>query len=718
MDDPVRFGDRLLAEALRALESDGATPVEDARAATAAAGAGGDLERRIVSRARAVVDAPRLERALRAVRRSIAAIVALGLLLAAAAGAGAAKAALGPGGGAAVNIFWALGGLLGVQTLLLAAWVVILLRAPQSLPSLSLGGAALALGRRLAARLERAEHGAAAVEAVGSVFGRGPLVRSALGSVSNALWLAFNAACLLALLVMLSVREYRFVWETTILSADSYVRATRLAGWLPERLGFRVPTVEQIAASERGLAPDEPPGARQAWSGFLAGSLVAYGLAPRAILLAACLAAQVRARRRFRLDLDRPGYVRLQHALMPRHAALGVVDADDPSAGAERRGPRGAADLTGGGPPALIGLEIEPPASGWPPRAAGTGWRDLGFCDGRPDQERVLGQLAAIAPATPVVVCALTSTPDRGVASFVEEVARASGSAPVLVLTGGEAFRRRGGAAEVAGRVEDWRRLAACAGIDAARVIEVDLDHLTDASAAKLAGALGVPPRAGAQRTAARHLEAAFELVAAHAARWSKAPGVEEQATLHAAIARLHRRGDAARPFTWLAGGLQAIQADAAAALRGGARGVVALLPERARIDPRWLAAGAFAGALGCLAAALLAAPAAIAALPAWSVLGAAVGAAVRAVMPVRPGPAPAPAGDDAARGDALGAAALFAVLLELQGRDEAAITRVLDRVLEAPPGPADVASPGAIRSWLDGLRHRVDLTLAAEVRP
>ncbi len=711
---PLRLGGRVLAEAVRALEQDGARPVDEQPAAAAAAAIGGDMERRIVERARRLSVAPQLEQALRAVRRSIAAIAVLGLLLAAAAGASAAQAALGPGGESPVNIYWALGGLLGVQTIVLVVWIVVLVQAPQSLPALSLGGAVVALGRRLAGRLERAEHGAAAVEAIGAVYTRGALGKSTLGAVSNGLWLAFNVACLLTVVLMLSARNYRFVWETTILSTSTYVEMTRVLGWVPQGLGFPVPTPEQIAASDRVLPPDHGEAARHAWSGFLVGSLFVYGLLPRLVLLGACLVGHARARARYRLDVDRPGSLRLRPQLMPQHESLGIIDGEEQPP-ASPRGPGSPRRAGAAGPPVLIGLEIEPPASGWPPRAAGVSWRDLGFCDGRPDQERVLKALADAGPATPVVVCALTSTPDRGIASFVEEVGRASGSASVLVLTGGEAMRRRGDGATITARVEDWRRLAAGAGIDGTRVIEVDLDHLTDASAAQLARLLGAPPAAAVP---ARRLEAAFDLVAEHASGWREAPGVQEQARLQESIGRLYRDELASRPFLGVAAGLKALQADAASVLKGGAQRAVGLLPARARLDPRWAAAGAVAGAIGCLAASMLAVPAVIGALPAWSALGGVIAAVVRASVPGRAESAPGSSAPAVARGDAIRGAALFALLLELQGRGEAAITRVLDQVLPDAHDQPELDSPRGLRAWLDGLRHRVDLALARESRP
>jgi hypothetical protein len=114
------------------------------------------------------------------------------------------------------------------------------------------------------------------------------------------------------------------------------------------------------------------------------------------------------------------------------------------------------------------------------------------------------------------------------------------------------------------------------------------------------------------------------------------------------------------------------------------------------------------------VAAAALAAPAVIAALPVWTGLGAAVAAVIRATKSVSPNQDSAEEAQPAGRGDAVRAAALFALLLELQGRDEASIARVLDETV-GEQEPPDMETTAAAESWLDGLRHRLDLALAGE---
>jgi hypothetical protein len=712
----IGFPDRLLAEAVRALERDGAQPIDDPRAEAEAAGAGGDFEQRVAIRARSLDSSRGLGEALGQTRQVIGVIMAVGMLLAAVAGAAAARASLATAEDAPVNIYWALGGLLGIQTLLLAFWMVLIIKGPSALAGASLGGFVFSLGRRLAGRWHKGRVHSAAIEATGVVMARGGMGRWMLSAISHGLWVVFNVLCLLLLVLMLSARNYRFVWETTILSADTYARLTHGIAWGPENLGFPTPTPEQVAASDGSLPmtaqpADEVESARHAWSGLLVGSLVTYGLVPRVLLLGLCLRLLTRARRRWRLDTNRPGYLRLQPRLMPQTESLGVIDpdthgedeTDTPAAPGPKRTPTS-------GPPAVLGLEMEPPTSPWPPRVAGVSWRDLGLVDDRQDRQRALEQLAKpdAGTSTVVIVCGLTTTPDRGHGAFLEQVRQASGSPVALVLTGGEAFRRRGDSGQLAGRIEDWRTLADGAGVPAEQVIELDLDHLTDTSISGLAELVGADPDAP---PAARRIESAFDLIVDHLDRWKGDPDDSQRAALHEAVAALYR-SELSSWQTTLGATARNLKDDLAGGLRSGAEGVVRLLPQRLKTDARWIAAGAVAGALGCVAAAALAAPVVIGSLPVWSVLGAAVAAVVRATTSVakdqETGDETLPSG----RGDAVRAAALFALLLELQGRDEASITRVLDAAVGEAETP-EIDTVAAARNWLDEVRHRLDLALA-----
>ena len=135
---------------------------------------------------------------------------------------------------------------------------------------------------------------------------------------------------------------------------------------------------------------------------------------------------------------------------------------------------------------------------------------------------------------------------------------------------------------------------------------------------------------------------------------------------------------------------------------------------DRLKRSPKWLAAGASAGALGCIAAAAMISPIAISALPIWSGLG----AAIAAVMQPTGTKAQAEVNGERSSGGidaAMRSAALFAMLLEMQGYQERTITRVLDAVVTDNDN-ANIDASRA-RLWLNDLRHRFDLALAKEAR-
>src|SRR5690606_8369021 len=341
------------------------------------------------------------------------------------------------------------------------------------------------------------------------------------------------------------------------------------------------------------------------------------------------------------------------------------------------------------GPPAILGFELVMPQAGavWPPRLDGVQWREWGIVDTRDDQRRVLRELqqSETEPCTIVVVCSLTTTPDRGVGAFLGERNAAANRPLPLVLTGGHALRKRGDVAQLEQRIEDWYTLARRVDIDPQRIIELDLDHLTRASETRLLSVLQRNGETALHDAASptRNIERAFDVISEHAARWLQqqdaAPSAAAQAELHRQIAQLYR--DA--PGNWMnliAAPNVLNPADALQRIRSSADRMVSLLPDRLRRSPKWLAAGAAAGALGCVAAATFISPVASSALPMWSAIGAALGAIIQ--------PAKRREDEDeksnseltadraAAMTDAVRAAALFAMLLELQGRNEAGITR------------------------------------------
>lgn len=142
-----------------------------------------------------------------------------------------------------------------------------------------------------------------------------------LGRFSHQLWLATLTGMLLAIIFLLIVRQYSFSWESTLLSDQALITLTQVLGWLPSKVGFTVPDSAAIVQSR--LVTDAMPlsMARQ-WAGLLVGSLLMYGIIPRAIAWAFC--ALMFRRKKMRLGIKQPYYQKILN-FWQRH----VVDEDD-----------------------------------------------------------------------------------------------------------------------------------------------------------------------------------------------------------------------------------------------------------------------------------------------------------------------------------------------------------------------------------------------------
>ncbi|MGA1630792.1 MAG: DUF2868 domain-containing protein [Phycisphaerales bacterium] len=660
-----------------------------------------------------------ISEAARRVRRGLRAAGAISLAIAAIGGCAAAAAALPVARETPVNIFLLLGGFLGLQTILLVAWLV---------AAIALRGGGLSLGRGVAAiasiliRLGlRGEAGRsdpstiARSAATSAVLARrmsresaSPAARWGIGLASNALWTTFNVAGLATAIALLATRQYEFAWESTILSSESTLRLTSAIAAAPPLLGFPVPDAATIAASR--FDPANPQAfvaqsdaVRAAWSGLLLGSMVCYALLPRLALTLLCAWRRRAAFAAMRLDRGDPSIAMLLSALGdPGESPSGAVPTL-PAALPARIEDALAARPTDSA--AIVGLELAVPSSGWPPEL-GLAIKDLGLLASREDRHRSRTSLrtSATRPSILVAVCDAASTPDRGVRAALADLAEAAASPLLLVLSGGEVLRRRETAATVAQRLADWRGLAESLG---ARIVDVDLDHLTANSRRALRDAMEPRPDRIAAPRVGGELELAFHEIDEAAARWLgdgralRTPTVEEEAELHRRIAA---RFGPAGPLLESAR-LDFAPDDALGSLRRAASRVESLLPASLRVRPSWLAAGAVAGALGCLAAATLATPLAISALPMWALTGGGLGGLLSTLR--SRAAAPPAAGAEVDLGPSVAAAAMQAVLLAHQGLGEDRIGAALSTAFVADDPPRLDSLP-AIRAWLDVVKARL----------
>ncbi|MBB48705.1 MAG: hypothetical protein CMJ33_09255 [Phycisphaerae bacterium] len=683
------------------------------------------LEERLDSVAAAQEQGPALRRTIKGIRGWETALIIIMMVIFSASGGLAAAGSLEVGTSGAVNIFWLLGVVLGIQTILLLIWVVLAIPGGALLRRFSGGSLMIssigAIARTFTPsgtknRASRRRCIEAAATAVMHVDFGGHRTRWALSSITHLGWTVFNLGLLIAMLVILSVQRFDFGWETTIGSDAVFKEAGRIVSIAPQKMGFPVPSRETFAAAridpsvKESVETDSSAAVtRKEFSGLLVGSVLVYGLTPRVILFTICFIMWKRATRRWRPDTGSAGFAPLMR--WGAHSAVEVeIVKDEPLAKELDREETGSTLRRASGS-AILGLELEPPSCGWPPPCGAT-IVDLGILSSREDRNACIRRIevAETAPARLVVVVNLVTTPDNGMFRIVERLHAASDRAMLkMILTGGERFRRRVDSEALEQRISDWRAMIDTPEIEG-EAVELDLDHLTAETRAKLAelvtgkGRPELPEDQGRMVT----LDAAFAEIAVHARHWHGAPDEKELLVLQRAVASC-AGADAEERLMGIPD-LTTITADPVAALDQAAKRMQDFLPADLRNSAKWCAVGATVGTLACLVTAGSIAPVVLGALPGWLATGAVSGG----VLGLLREDASAEAQDTDAetiasiRGEVIASAAMHAILLSMQGRGERAIQETLERTfLEEPPSLAHTNDVGVqLGIWRTRLSH------------
>jgi hypothetical protein len=407
-----------LTETVR-LREEHAGPLDDLEANRLARSAGGDLPTRIQRRALWLAERDGLTRALKHWLQGARLALLVLAVLAVASGAGLAFAALGDGQ-TPVNVFWALGSLLGLNLILLLSWALGLVFAGEH--GATLGRLWLWLSEKLARDAKAAQLAPALL----LLLQRQKLNRWAVGVLVNGLWLLAMLSALVMLLMLMATRRYGFVWETTLLGGDTFVALTQALGALPAMLGFNVPTVEMIRAS--GDTALNIESARQAWATWLVGVLVVYGVLPRLLLALFCLWRWKTGQAALRLDLNLPGYAQLRERLMPTSERLGISDAAPEQL---HQIEKGISDLPSDGA-LLVAIELDNQRP-WPPPLPKT-VNNAGILDSRESRNKLLEQLSRFPPARLAIACDPRRSPDRGSLALIAELARSASATRVWLL--------------------------------------------------------------------------------------------------------------------------------------------------------------------------------------------------------------------------------------------------------------------------------------------
>ncbi len=397
---------------------------------------------------------------------ALAALVALSAL-------GTARAVVGDA--RSINAVAAFVTLLGLHFLTLILWLVGL-GWPGALAGFSLGKLTLWLTARLP--LERGPHSLTVLRAIHRLLRTHKLLPWAFGVVSHTIWALAFGLILAVLAFGFAFHAYRLSWETTILSADFFQRFIYVTGWLPSLLGFAVPDAAAVQrAGAGGLQALGDAAAQSEWAWWLMGCVFTYGFLPR-VVFAWLSYARWRAGmvRMAKPDAADP-YVR---AVFARLDALDPPVITDPEHRTTHSSPlrQGPSAPAVPGTLAVIGFEL-PPELAWPlPDLS----RRSGDLDGvnvltqriagsAAERHEVMMALEVARPWTLLVVGHAASSPDRGTARFLRDVAPMAQQCH-LWLVAGEGMGVALPSAEEIRRWADW--LAA----EQLTAIKLDREHV------------------------------------------------------------------------------------------------------------------------------------------------------------------------------------------------------------------------------------------------
>lgn len=309
----------------------------------------------------------------------------------------------------------------------------------------------------------------------------GELGRYQLSALTHLLWLSYFLGATLMLIVMLATHQVDFIWQTSLLSLQSFVALTEWLAYLPSLLGFPVPSIEQIQQSSLAVSsvPGDAEHSRFVWSSLLISSFLIYGLVPRFLLFLLMQLLLTRKRKQFSLNLSSPYYVQLRQQLKPNVTSLGISDPDTQQVtAAERLYAQKAVHAL---PASFYPVAVELSAAQllicrqhvqqYSPEDNSA---LENICDFQ-GQQSLLQNFATIKQPAVLLYVTLARLPDRGMLSFIKSLT-ALGSKSFYLLLMDEGVQQ---ASQIHKRRSDWYTLAAQAGIPLDNIIHLTSDNST-----------------------------------------------------------------------------------------------------------------------------------------------------------------------------------------------------------------------------------------------
>ncbi len=416
-DSPSSLQTLWLCEAVR-LREEQTGLLEDSEACRKARSTPGSLAQRLQVRGMFLAQRDGLLSAMQHWLQGAKLALWLLLLSAVIAGALLAKTALS-GAPQAINIFWALAGLIGLNLLSLLVWLFSLIFSAQANSPLS------QIWLWLSNKLARDAKAAQLAPALLVLLQRNHLLRWGLGRLLHGWWLITLTSALLTLIALLATRRYGFVWESTIVASDSFVTLVSSLGTPAAWLGFAVPDSSLIQHS--GLQALEDEQARHIWASWLLGMLLVYGILPRLICSLLCEWRWRYGIKRLQLNPNDPVWQPIHERVQPSSERLGVIDAAPAQLHSSAAGSQIAGQAA-----VIVAIELDDSIS-WPPELPAQVF-NAGVIDTREQRRKILDQLSANPPARLLIACNPQRSADRGTLHLMAELSRCAAQTQVWLL--------------------------------------------------------------------------------------------------------------------------------------------------------------------------------------------------------------------------------------------------------------------------------------------
>ncbi|QMT33868.1 DUF2868 domain-containing protein [Conchiformibius steedae DSM 2580] len=322
-----------------------------------------------------------------------------------------------------LNFLFVLAGILGINTLMLLWWLASVWRQRPYhggwlYPTLLFGRKPDAVPAALAELYAQTT--------------QSPVFFWRASAVSHRLSLSALCGMFAAALLLLTVRQYTFNWESTLLDSRAFSRAVDVLGWLPSALGLPVPDADAVFANRNRA--DAVHAAR--WGGLLLGSIACYGILPRLLAWGVCFWQQRRSC--ISLDLTLPYYQNIIGQWQRRitdHSSDFRADAVH-----HRTPPHTPADQYW-----AVALDAPDAPATWFQNAYNRIWRDKGIVCERDDFHHFTEQLARQNQNIMLLIgIRARATPDRGTVRRLSVLAHHArgGLAIRLIGNGGDSVKQ------------------------------------------------------------------------------------------------------------------------------------------------------------------------------------------------------------------------------------------------------------------------------------